>query len=53
MPVILHSRDYDWWLDRESERPPIDLLRPFDAEQMTAAPCNPDVGNVKKTGQRC
>jgi len=28
MPVILHSRDYDRWLDREeTEQPPLDLLR--------------------------
>ena len=50
MPVILHPRDYDLWLDRESERPPIELLRPFEAEQMTSAPCNPQVGNVKNNG---
>jgi putative SOS response-associated peptidase YedK len=29
MPVILHPRDFDRWLDREkTEHPPIDLLRP-------------------------
>ena len=29
MPVILHERDYDRWLDREeTERLPLDLLRP-------------------------
>ena len=30
MPVILHARDYDRWLDREEmERLPLDLLRPL------------------------
>ncbi|HEY1986727.1 MAG TPA: SOS response-associated peptidase [Terracidiphilus sp.] len=50
MPVILHPRDYDRWLDRENDQPPVDLLRPFEAEQMSAAPCNPQVGNVKNNG---
>ena len=28
MPVILHPRDFDRWLDREiTDQPPIDLLR--------------------------
>ncbi len=35
MPVILHARDYDRWLDREeTERLPFDLLRPFESEEM-------------------
>jgi putative SOS response-associated peptidase YedK len=50
MPVILHSRDYDRWLNREQERLPIDLLRPYEAEEMSGAPCNPQVGNVKNNG---
>ena len=30
MPVILHSRDYDRWLnDYDESRPPLDLLRPL------------------------
>jgi len=45
--VILNPKDYDRWLDRESQRPPTDLLRPYDADKMIAAPCNPKVGNVK------
>lgn len=48
MPVILRPADYDRWLNRETgERPPLDLLRPFDAEQMTANPVDPRVGNVR------
>ena len=32
MPVILHARDYDRWLDREeTKRLPLDLLRPYVA----------------------
>ena len=27
MPVILHPKDYSRWLERDSERPPVDLLR--------------------------
>jgi putative SOS response-associated peptidase YedK len=50
MPVILHPKDYSRWLERDSERPPVDLLRPFDSEAMTAQACNPLVGNVKNNG---
>ena len=50
MPVILHPRDYSRWLERDSERPPLDLLRPFKSESMAAQPCNPLVGNVKNNG---
>ena len=50
MPVILHPRDYARWLTREDERPPVDLLRPFDPEEMTKAPANPLVGNVRNNG---
>jgi hypothetical protein len=28
---------YERWLKPEPERPPIDLLRPFDAGKMTAS----------------
>ena len=51
MPVILKPRDYDRWLARgEVEQPPIDLLRPFDADAMLADACNPAVGNVRNNG---
>jgi putative SOS response-associated peptidase YedK len=50
MPVILHLRDYDRWLERDGERPPIDLLRPYESEGMNASPCNPLVGNVRNNG---
>jgi putative SOS response-associated peptidase YedK len=48
MPVILKPSDYDRWLDRdEEERPPLDLLRPYDAGEMKACPVDPRVGNVR------
>jgi putative SOS response-associated peptidase YedK len=50
MPVILHAKDYDRWLDRDAARPPVDLLKPYESEEMAAAPCNEDVGNVKNNG---
>jgi putative SOS response-associated peptidase YedK len=48
MPCILHPRDYDRWLDREeTERLPLDLLRPFGSEEMEMFEANPKVGNVR------
>jgi putative SOS response-associated peptidase YedK len=42
------AADYDRWLSRdEGERPPLDLLRPFEAAAMEAHPVDPRVGNVK------
>jgi len=50
MPVILHPKDFARWLRRDEERPPVDLLRPFESEAMAAAPANNLVGNVKNNG---
>ncbi|MBW4038802.1 MAG: SOS response-associated peptidase [Acidobacteria bacterium] len=51
MPVILHSRDYDRWLDREeTERLPIDLLRPYDSDEMEMYEADPKVGNIRNNG---
>ena len=51
MPVILHPRDHDRWLSREvTYQPPVDLLRPFEAEDMELKPANPLVGNVRNNG---
>jgi len=49
MPVILHPGDFDRWLDRDSDptRPPVDLLRPFPADEMEAFEVSKDVGTVK------
>jgi putative SOS response-associated peptidase YedK len=51
MPVILHSRDYDRWLDREeTEQLPLDLMRPFESEAMEMYEANPKVNNVRNNG---
>jgi putative SOS response-associated peptidase YedK len=48
MPAILALRDYERWLaPADPKRLPIDLLRPFDSEQLKAWKVSTDVGNVK------
>jgi putative SOS response-associated peptidase YedK len=48
MPVIIPERDYDRWLDvSDTQKLPLDLLRPFDADKMTAWKVDKAVGNVK------
>jgi putative SOS response-associated peptidase YedK len=48
MPVILEPKDYGRWLDHTgASRPPVDLLRPFPAEQLIAWPVGDRVGNVR------
>jgi len=48
MPVILHPGDFNRWLDREvTDQPPIDMLRPFPADEIEAFEVSKDVGNVK------
>ena len=48
MPVILKPGDYDRWLRRDdTHRPPVNLLRPFDSDQMRAWKVDPRVGNVR------
>jgi putative SOS response-associated peptidase YedK len=48
MPVILHEGDFNRWLERgEAHQPPIDLLRPFPADEMVAFEVSKDVGNVR------
>jgi len=47
-PVILAPRDYDRWLRRDDQgRPPLDLLRPCDAEEIKIWKIGAAVGNVK------
>jgi putative SOS response-associated peptidase YedK len=54
MPVIIQPKDYDRWLTPgDPERPPVDLLRPFPAEQMTAWKVDRKVGNVKNDTPDC
>jgi putative SOS response-associated peptidase YedK len=47
MPVIIPERDCDRWLKADPERPPVDLLRPYDSDKMTAWKVDKAVGNVK------
>jgi len=48
MPVIVEPRDYTRWLRMEDEEhPPIDLLRPYDADAMKAWKVASAVGNVR------
>lgn len=43
-----HPRDFDRWLDREeTERLPLDLVRPLDSDAMEMHEANPKVGNVR------
>jgi putative SOS response-associated peptidase YedK len=48
MPVILAPKDYQRWLEPgEPTHPPIDLLRPYPAEEMKAWKVGSAVGNVR------
>jgi putative SOS response-associated peptidase YedK len=48
MPVIIERKNYARWLDSgDLTQPPIDLLRPFPAEQMIAWKVDKAVGNVR------
>lgn len=54
MPVILRPEDYSRWLEPgEPSHPPIDLLRPFDSEEMTAWKVSARVGNVRNNDAEC
>ena len=51
MPVILPRSDYDRWLGAfDPARSPVDLLRPYAAEEMTAWKVGKAVGNVRNVG---
>ena len=48
MPVILKPDAYARWLDPGNpQQPPVDLLRPYDAEAMKAWKVDAKVGNVR------
>jgi len=48
MPVILRPKDYERWLEPgEPTHLPVDLLRPYPAEEMKAWRVSSDVGNVR------
>src|SRR6266702_1710132 len=48
MPCILAEKDYDRWPDVESPQLPTDLLRPYDADRMTAWKVDKRIGKVRK-----
>ena len=51
MPVILHPRDYDRWLDREEvDQLPLDLLRPLESDVLEMYEANPSVNSVRNNG---
>jgi putative SOS response-associated peptidase YedK len=48
MPMILASKDWQRWMaPAEPSHLPVDLLRPFPAEEMTAWKVDIAVGNVR------
>jgi putative SOS response-associated peptidase YedK len=48
MPVVIKRADYQRWLEPgNEERPPIDLIRPFDSEKMKAWRVDRRVNNVR------
>ncbi len=54
MPVILEPKDYHRWLTPgDPAQPPVDLLRPYPAEQMTAWKVDRKVGNVRNDDEGC
>lgn len=48
MPLIIDPHDFDRWLEPgDPERPPVDLLRPYDSDLMKIWRVKPDVGSIK------
>ena len=48
MPVILAPQDYERWMEAgEPTHLPVDLLRPYPAEEMTAWKVSSAVGKVR------
>jgi putative SOS response-associated peptidase YedK len=48
MPLIIPPQAWDRWLEPvDPQRPPVDLLRPFESDLMKCWRVKPDVGNVK------
>jgi putative SOS response-associated peptidase YedK len=51
MPVILHVKDYDRWLDREEvEQPPSECLKSYEMIGMSKWRASQKVGNTKNQG---
>ncbi len=53
MPVMVEPRDYKRWMEAgDPSRPPVDLMRPYDAEKMRAWPVHMRVGNVRNNDEQ-
>jgi putative SOS response-associated peptidase YedK len=55
MPVILHPRDYDLWLDHEVQKAALlqHLFHPYPADQMDAYPVSRWVNSPANDDPRC
>ena len=50
MPLIVKRADWQRWIEPcDAEQPPIDLLRPFDADRMKAWRADASINNVRNT----
>jgi len=47
MPLIVPQQEYSRWLNSDLSQPPVDLLRPYPAEEMKAWKVSQRVGNVR------
>jgi putative SOS response-associated peptidase YedK len=48
MPLLIQRRDYERWLrEGDVERPPVDLLRPFDSDKMKAWQVGTRINSVR------
>ncbi len=55
MPVILHPKDYDLWLDPRRKDPAelTCLLKPYPPDEMVAVPVSLRVNNPKNDDPNC
>ncbi|MBX7135568.1 MAG: SOS response-associated peptidase [Fimbriimonadaceae bacterium] len=54
MPVILHERDFDLWLDPEAPVPALEsLFVPYEEEQTLLTPVTPRMGNPRYKEPDC
>jgi putative SOS response-associated peptidase YedK len=55
MPVILHEKDYDRWLDPAEQDPNklASLLVPYQGEELTAYPVSTLVNSPRNHDARC
>jgi putative SOS response-associated peptidase YedK len=52
MPVILHPKDFQRWLSRDTKEPGVldDLIAPYPDDQMEAYPISKQVNSPKNEG---